>query len=85
MEKSEDNMTSSMKKLFGNPATITFLSMNLFLGVGWGAADAYLTIYLTEELNADYELIGWEILYFIVSLKFFFKDSRWIAICQITI
>jgi hypothetical protein len=44
--------------LFGNPATITFLVMNLFLGMGWGAADAYLTIYLNEELNASYELIG---------------------------
>jgi hypothetical protein len=32
--------------------------MNLFLGLGWGTADAYLTIYLNEELGASYSLIG---------------------------
>ena len=58
MEKSEEKISSSMKKLFVNPATITFLLINLIMGIGWGAADAYLTIYLNEELKATYELIG---------------------------
>ncbi len=58
MEKSEEKISSSVKKLFVNPATITFLFINLIMGIGWGAADAYLSIYLTEELNASYALIG---------------------------
>jgi hypothetical protein len=51
-------MSTALKKLFGNPAIITFLLINLFMGIGWGAADAYLAIYLNEELGATYVLIG---------------------------
>lgn len=58
MEKSNEKLTSALKKLFLNPATVTFLLLNLFMGVGWGAADAYLSIYLNEELKATYSLIG---------------------------
>ena len=58
MEKSEEKMSSALKNLFGNPAIITFLLINLFMGIGWGAADAYLAIYLNEELGATYALIG---------------------------
>ena len=58
MEKSNEKLTSVLKKLFLNPATVTFLLLNLFMGVGWGAADAYLSIYLNEELKATYSLIG---------------------------
>ena len=58
MTKSEEKVTSALKNLFGNPAIITFLLMNLFMGIAWGAADAYLAIYLNEELGASYTLIG---------------------------
>ncbi len=58
MTKSEEKVTSALKNLFGNPAIITFLLMNLFMGIAWGAADAYLYIYLNEELHASYELLG---------------------------
>jgi hypothetical protein len=76
MEKSEEKMTSSLKKLFGNPATITFLVMNLFLGMGWGAADAYLTIYLNEELNASYELIGQYVIVARIQYDFLENESK---------
>ena len=62
MEKTEETMWSAMKRLFINPAIITFLLLNLFMGISWGAADAYLTIYLSEEQSATYAFIGKNIL-----------------------
>jgi hypothetical protein len=59
IEKSPANAKSSaLISLFLNPAIIIFLALNLFLGMGWGVADAYLSIYIKEDLGASYQLIG---------------------------
>lgn len=53
MDKREEKMNSVLKKLFLNPATVIFLIINWFLGIGFGSAEAYLNVYLNEELQAS--------------------------------
>jgi hypothetical protein len=40
------------------------------MGMAWGAAESYLSIYLSEELHADYSLIGEPSLRFICTSDF---------------
>lgn len=61
VEKSSANVKgSALATLFLNPAIINFMMLNLFLGTGWGVADAYLAVYLRESLGASFQLIGIE-------------------------
>ena len=57
-EKTEVKIVSSLKGMFLNSAIVTFFVMNFVLGIGGGSADAYLSVYLNDELNATYSLIG---------------------------
>lgn len=50
--------SSAILELFLNPAIVIFHILNLFLGTGWGVADAYLSIYIKEDLGASYQLLG---------------------------
>ena len=57
-EKTEAKLVSSLKGMVFNPAIMTFFVMNFVLGIGGGSADAYLSVYLNDELDASYSLLG---------------------------
>ena len=47
-----------LKNLF-TPSILIFLGLVTSSGLAWGIKDAYLNIYLVEEMNASYLMIGY--------------------------
>ena len=57
VEKHRQNVFRAFKRIL-NPATGAFLIIMLIVGIGHGIFLNYLTIFLTEELNASSAMIG---------------------------
>ena len=47
-----------LKNLF-TPSILIFLGLVTSSGLAWGIKDAYLNVYLVEEMNASYLMIGY--------------------------
>ena len=47
-----------LKKLF-TPSILIFLALVASSGLSWGIKDSYLNIYLVQEMNASYLMIGY--------------------------
>ena len=60
--KTEKEKKKEHQKEFKNlftPSILIFLGLVTSSGLAWGIKDAYLNIYLVEEMNASYLMIGY--------------------------
>ena len=60
--KTEKQKKKEHQKEFKNlftPSILIFLGLVTSSGLAWGIKDAYLNIYLVEEMNASYLMIGY--------------------------
>ena len=57
-EEKKKEHWKELKNLF-TPSILIFLGLVTSNGLAWGIKDAYLNIYLVEEMNASYLMIGY--------------------------
>ena len=67
-----------LKNLF-TPSILIFLGLVTSSGLAWGIKDAYLNIYLVEEMNASYLMIGYATTISIAAGTITLPIAQWLA------
>ena len=67
-----------LKNLF-TPSILIFLGLVTSSGLAWGIKDAYLNIYLVEEMNASYLMLGYATTISIAAGTITLPIAQWLA------
>ena len=67
-----------LKNLF-TPSILIFLGLVTSSGLAWGIKDAYLNVYLVEEMNASYLMIGYATSISIAAGTITLPIAQWLA------
>ena len=67
-----------LKNLF-TPSILIFLGLVTSSGLAWGIKDTYLNIYLVEELNASYLMLGYATTISIAAGTITLPIAQWLA------
>ena len=67
-----------LKKLF-TPSILIFLALVASSGLSWGIKDSYLNIYLVQEMNASYLMIGYATTISIAAGTITLPIAQWLA------
>ena len=77
-KESKNLHRKAIKQLF-TPSTLIYFGLVTANGFSWGIKDTYSSIYLVEEMNVTYQMIGYSATISMISSLLILPFSNWIV------